>query len=142
METLLLDNEEIVKVVPVSEDRILVELPDEIEEPFDDIDTRLPEDVVSDVDGEPLGLPLADVESVVLVRTMDKVDEKLLSVGTDDTVLDVIVIATEGLPLSNADEPPGELVPLVDEDPPLWELLEIFVDDAADVKVLDWEPFV
>ena len=83
---------------------------------------------------------MPDVESALLVRTWDEVDAKLLSTGTDDTVLDVPETVTEELPLSNAEEPPRELVPLVDEDPPPWELLGISVDDAAAVKVFDWEP--
>lgn len=64
-------------------------------------------------------LPLPDVESVVLVRTSDEVGERLLVGGTDDTVPDVTEIVTETLPLSDADESLGELVPLVNEDPPL-----------------------
>lgn len=89
-----------------------------------------------------MGLLLPDVESALFVRTSDEVDEKLLSVGKDVTVLDVTEIVTVELPLSTADEPLGELVPLVDEDPPPWELLEISVDEAAAVRVLDWEPLV
>lgn len=87
-------------------------------------------------------LPLPDVERALVVRTSDEIDEKLLSVGIDVTVLDVTEIVTVGPPLSNADEPLGELIPLVDEDPPPWELLEISVDDAAAVKVLGWELLV
>ena len=51
-------------------------------------------------------------------------------------------MVTEGLPLSNADELLAELVPPADDDTPPWELLEIDVDEATDVKVLCWEPFV
>ena len=61
-----------------------MEIPDEIEEP-PDVDKMFPEDVVWDVDGEPLGLLPPDVESVVLVTTPDEVGKKLLSGGTDDT---------------------------------------------------------
>ena len=57
-------------------------------------------------------------------------------------MLDATEIATEVLPLGKADEPLGGLVPLVDEDPVPWELLEISVDEAADVKPLDWESSV
>ena len=41
-----MDNEDVVMGVPAGEDRVLVEVPDEIEEPPDDVDKRLPEDVV------------------------------------------------------------------------------------------------
>ena len=58
------------------------------------------------------------------------------------TVLDVAGLVTEGPPLDNADEPLGELVPPADEDTLPWELLERYVDEATDVKVLCWEPFV
>lgn len=64
-------------------------------------------------------LPLPEVESVVLKRSSEEVDEKLLSDGTDDTKPDVTEIIAEELPISDADEPLGELVPVVDEDPPL-----------------------
>lgn len=116
---MLVDNEDVVRDVPAGEDRVLVELPDEIEEPPDDVNKRFPEDMVWDVDGEPLELPLPDVDSVVLAETSDGVSEKLMSIGTDDTVPDIIEVVTEGLPLSDADEPLGKLVPVVDEDPPL-----------------------
>ena len=46
MEAILSDNEDVVSGVPGGEDRVLVELPDEIEEPLDDVDKRFPEDVV------------------------------------------------------------------------------------------------
>ena len=69
-----------------------------------------------------MGVPLPDVESAI--------------------VLNVPELVTEGLPLSNADEPLEELVPPADEDTPPWELLEIYVDKATDVKVLCWKPFV
>ena len=42
----LLDKGDRVSDVPAGEDSILVELPDEIEKPFDDIDKGLLEDVV------------------------------------------------------------------------------------------------
>lgn len=89
-----------------------------------------------------MGLPLPDVESALVVSTSDEVDEKPLFVGIDVTVLDVTEVVTEVPPPSDADEPLEELVPLVEGDPPPWELLEISVYDAADVEVLDWEPFV
>ena len=43
---MLLDNEDVVRGVPVGENRVLVELADEIEEPSNDADKRLPEDMV------------------------------------------------------------------------------------------------
>lgn len=89
-----------------------------------------------------MGVPLPDVEIAVLVRSVDEVDEKLLSVGIDVTVLEVAEMVTEGLPLSNVNEPLGELVPPVDEDTPPCDLLGISVDEATDVKVLCWEPIV
>ena len=116
---MLVDNEDVVRGIPAGEDRVLVEVPDEIEEPANDVDKRLPEDVVWDVDCEPSALPLPDVESVVLVTTSDEVGEKLLSGGTDDTEPDVTEIVTERLPLIDVDELLGELVPVVDEEPPL-----------------------
>ena len=42
---MLLDDEDVVRGVPAGEDRVLVELPDKIEEPPDDVDKRFPEDV-------------------------------------------------------------------------------------------------
>ena len=62
---------------------------------------------------------MPDVESIMLGRISDEIGEKLLPAGTDDTEPEVTVIVTEGLPLSDADEPLGELVPVVDKDPPL-----------------------
>ena len=119
VEAMLVDNEDVVRGVPAGEDRVLVEVPDEIEEPPDVVDKRLPEDVVWDVDCEPSALPLPDVESVVLVTTSDEVDEKLLSGGTGDTKPDVTEAVTEGLPLLDVDKLVRELVPVVDEEPPL-----------------------
>ena len=89
-----------------------------------------------------MGLPLPDVKSVVVVRTPDEVDEKLLLVDIDVTVLDVAETVTEGLPLGKVDEPLEELVPPINEDPPPWELVGIFVDEATDVEILCWEPVV
>lgn len=43
---MLSDNEDVVRSVFAGDDRVLVELPDEIEEPPDDVDKRFPEDVV------------------------------------------------------------------------------------------------
>lgn len=43
---MLLDNEDVVRGVAVGEDRVLVELPDKIDESPDDVDKRFPEDVV------------------------------------------------------------------------------------------------
>ena len=64
-------------------------------------------------------LPLPDVDNAVLVRTWDEVGEILLPGGTEDTLPDITGIVTEVLPPSDADEPLGELVPVVDENPPL-----------------------
>lgn len=41
-----MDNGTRVKDVPAGEDRILVELPDEIEEPFKTVDMRFAEDAI------------------------------------------------------------------------------------------------
>ena len=46
MEAMLLDNEDVVKDIPAGEDRVSMELPDEIDESPDDADKRFPEDVV------------------------------------------------------------------------------------------------
>ena len=43
---MLLDNEDVVRGVPVGEERVLVELADEIEEPSNDVDRKLPKDMI------------------------------------------------------------------------------------------------